>query len=338
MKRAIRFFALLYFCFLLALWGFLCFDTGALWPVTLFLFSPRWVVAIPLFLLIPLTLVYHLRLTFAYALHGMVIAFPIMGCRLSWTSLDDAPAGQPLRVMTCNVGGGFVRYEQLAALAKWNEVQVLMLQECSPSMSKSVFEKLGWSHREAGNIAVGSCFELGEMRILARQPPSHYEVVAAVSCELRRPTGLRSVDGDEQPATARVNIVSVHLPTFRPALEEARNFNADTGAHIDEMGAKYRQIAGDLLRNLQECENSTVIGGDFNVPVESAYYRDYWSNYTNALSCAGNGLAYTKYTRLHGIRIDHVLVDSHWNVCSASVGPDLGGDHRPVIVQLAAIR
>jgi endonuclease/exonuclease/phosphatase family metal-dependent hydrolase len=178
------------------------------------------------------------------------------------------------------------------------------------------------------------------MQILVRQPPSQYNVIAAVCCELHLPVGLSPVntDDDDSPEPKTVRIVSVHLPTFRPAFEKGLAFDLDAGAAIDDRGIWYGDLAGRLLQQVKELDAPTVIAGDFNVPVESAFYRDYWSSYQNALSNVGAGLRYTKYTRLHGIRIDHVLTDGNWSIESAAVGPDLGGDHRPVIVDLSLTR
>jgi endonuclease/exonuclease/phosphatase (EEP) superfamily protein YafD len=74
--------------------------------------------------------------------------------------------------------------------------------------------------------------------------------------------------------------------------------------------------------------------GDFNLPVESAIYRANWAGFTNAFSQQGLGFGYTKHTRWHGIRIDHVLARSGWDIERAWVGPSAGGDHLPVIVEL----
>jgi endonuclease/exonuclease/phosphatase (EEP) superfamily protein YafD len=77
-----------------------------------------------------------------------------------------------------------------------------------------------------------------------------------------------------------------------------------------------------------------VITGDFNMPIESAIYRRYWSSFTNAFSEAGLGFGDSKETSWHGIRIDHVLLGSDWQCLGAFVGPHLGGDHRPMVADL----
>lgn len=337
MKRAARLIAIFYLFALLALWAMLRFDTGFWWPVTLFLFSPRWVVGVPLLVLVPLTLAFHRRMTLLYALHGLIILFPIMDYRISWGGGNQTPAELSLRLMTCNLGGGSIRSDQLVALATDNQIDVLVLQECASSLSKPVFKKLGWIHRQKSNLAIGSSFELGEMQVVAQQPPGQYNAIAAVCCELRIPNGAPSAIDNHPvlPESKSVQIVDVHFPTFRPALEKARRFDPDTGVAIGELRIQYGELVEGVAKQIETFAVPTVIAGDFNVPVESASYRNYWSHYRNALSIAGTGLLYTKHTRLHGVRIDHVLVDGNWRVVSAIVGPDVGGDHRPVIVELS---
>ena len=61
MKRTTFILALLYLIGLLACWGLIRFDAYGWWPVTLFLFSPRWTVALPLLVLIPLTVAFRPR-------------------------------------------------------------------------------------------------------------------------------------------------------------------------------------------------------------------------------------------------------------------------------------
>lgn len=336
MKRAVRVLATLYLIALLVLWGFIHFDTGNLWQVTLFLFSPRWAVAIPLVVLVPLTLLYQFRLTWAYALHALIIVFPIMDCRIGWSSPEAKNAGQTLRVMTYNVGGGKIHADRLMALAKSQRIDVIMLQECPGPLAKTVFQELGWTRRQQSNIAIGSSLELGELQILAKQPHKNYHSIAAVSCELRLPAGFPTTnhDDDGSSLSTTVRLVTVHFPTFRPAFERALQFDVDAGAAIEELAIQYGELVEPVVHRVDAFDVPTIVAGDFNVPVDSASYRDHWSHYQNALSIAATGLRYTKHTRLHGIRIDHVLADGNWSVASAVVGPDLGGDHRPVIVDL----
>ncbi len=336
-RNSVRNVAILYLIALLVICGFMHFDNGARWPVTLFLFSPRWAVAVPLIALVPLTLITRLRLTSIYFLHGALIVFPILGCQISWTDSLPSTEQQTLQILTCNLGGGTIRTNQLAALVREYDIDALVLQECSSSTSRILFRQLGWGYQQQGNIAIGSPLELGEMQVLARQSPARYHAVVAVSCQIHLPMSDRSADPNSyrSKSSGTAYLVGVHLPTFRPALEKMYRFDLDAGTAINDLGIDYRDLAQQIRRHVNGIEIPTVIAGDFNTPVESVYFREPWSDYQNAFSEVGKGLGYTKYTRFHGIRIDHVLADHHWRVDAATVGPDLGGDHRPVIVTLS---
>ena len=43
---------------------------------------------------------------------------------------------------------------------------------------------------------------------------------------------------------------------------------------------------------------SPILAGDFNLPVDSAIYREYWSGYRDAFSDAGWGFGYTEWPRV----------------------------------------
>ncbi len=91
---------------------------------------------------------------------------------------------------------------------------------------------------------------------------------------------------------------------------------------------------------LSECiasHKSVLIAGDFNMLEKSPIYKKYWSIFTNAFSKTGFGFGYTRYSPWHRVRIDHVLCDGDWRVIRSYVGPDIGSDHRPVIVDVEFI-
>jgi len=100
-------------------------------------------------------------------------------------------------------------------------------------------------------------------------------------------------------------------------------------------GTESRRIESELASQLAgEAQFPVIIAGDFNMPVDSTIYRRFWSGWQNAFSTAGFGYGYTKFTDRWGVRIDHVLASRGWQIRTAGVGPDLGGDHRPVLVEL----
>lgn len=329
MKRFLIGSSIAYLIILLIGWAMIHFDDGSNWLVTLFLFSPRWVAAVPMALMLPMMMLVCFRWSFMYLAHAAVIAVPILGIQIPMES-NSIGTGPTLRVMTCNLGGGHVWQNEIVHLVRSEQIEVLMLQECPTLVSIPLFEQLGWNHQQQYNMAIGSVHELSEPEVIARQPKEQYEVAAAIVCQLRRKDEQANVDDQPPP----FHLVSLHLPTFRPAMQKAREFDPDTGQAIKQMGETYRKIASEAHQNIQSMSGPMIIAGDFNVPVESIYYREFWSEFSNAQSDVGLGLGYTKFTSVHGVRIDHVLVNEDWTVLRSRVGKDFGGDHRPVIVEL----
>ncbi|QDV40943.1 Endonuclease/Exonuclease/phosphatase family protein [Stieleria neptunia] len=324
MKRATLIFAILYLVLLIIGAAVMHSSLNSYWLVTLFLFSPRWVAALPLLLLVPLTLKLRWRWTPIYLIHAFVVLFPILGFQLPRRTATPTGTARTLRVLTCNVGGGTLDDRQLIQLIHDNRIDVLMLQECTQAVSDPLFRKLGWQRRQAHHVVIGSPLDLSEARVLGRHSENNFRAVAAIGCELGGPQG------------SRIQLVSVHLPTFRPALERIQHLDFDRGPDaIRQMGQLRRDLSRQIVDAIDDSELPTIVAGDFNLPAESTFHREFWNRFQNAFSIAGSGWGYTKYTRFHGVRIDHVLADRNWIVQNAHVGPDLGGDHRPVIAELA---
>ena len=326
MKRAVLTIAILYLILLCVAAVLMRSSINSYWLVTLFLFSPRWVATLPLLLLVPLTIWIRPRILWIYLVHALVLCFLILGFKIGGAGWTASQSSQGLRVLTGNLGGGDVDVQKLKELIEDGEIQIAFFQECSPRISSKLFSDLQWNSVVKGYIAIGSVHELGELEVLAKYPRSHYSVKASIGCEVR------------PPGEFAFRVSTVHLPTFRPALEELRHFDFENGpVAMSEMGDLYRSIAEQAHRAIEEPNPAVIVAGDFNVPVESVFYQDYWSDMTNAFSEVGSGLGHTKFTRWHGVRIDHVLVGSSWKPVTARVGPDLGGDHRPVIVELVRV-
>jgi len=58
---------------------------------------------------------------------------------------------------------------------------------------------------------------------------------------------------------------------------------------------------------------------------------------TDAFSRAGFGLGATRLNGWIRVRIDHVLTGPGWYADSVKLGPDLGSDHLPLIVDLTLV-
>ena len=139
-------------------------------------------------------------------------------------------------------------------------------------------------------------------------------------------------------ADGHVLIGHVHLETPRRGIERFR-----WGGEVAGMSRNtLMRDAGSqrVSRSLMDARAPVaIIAGDFNMPVESRIYRRHWSGCTNAFSRRGRGFGYTRVLPKWSARIDHVLVcDPRWKVSRAFVGPDIGSDHLPVVVDLVLAR
>jgi endonuclease/exonuclease/phosphatase (EEP) superfamily protein YafD len=64
-----------------------------------------------------------------------------------------------------------------------------------------------------------------------------------------------------------------------------------------------------------------LVAGDFNMPAESAIFRECWANRTDAFRAAGWGFGHTKFSRWWGTRIDHILAGPPWAVTCLDAWP-----------------
>jgi len=141
----------------------------------------------------------------------------------------------------------------------------------------------------------------------------------------------------ETPA-GPVQLLNVHLSTIREGLEGLRDEGwrglPRFAANRDE-AARQSRMARERTRHDRV---PLVVLGDFNLPIESAIYRDNWGDLHNAFSDCGRGFGYSKFTDWFGIRIDHVLMSPHWRCADARVlSSPYGGDHAPLVVDLVLL-
>jgi hypothetical protein len=133
-----------------------------------------------------------------------------------------------------------------------------------------------------------------------------------------------------------ISVFNVHLETPREGVEDmiALRWNGISGMKkVTQIQEVESMVAARFVKDYE----GAVILGDFNMREPNPIYHRYWGAYANAFSRGGRGWGYTKFTDWHGARIDHCLYDpEYWQPVSAVVGSGFGGDHRQIIVTLAA--
>lgn len=298
------------------------------WPVTLLLFSPRWLFLGPVAVL---AVASGLSRRFGHwplqASIGLVVAGPLMGFSLPIRPLWEAlPAGgERVRVVTFNRGARPTRQEQLRDWLARERVDVVCLQESerSPEGTRRLLGD-GWHVSREGSVAsrfpiVGELPPYGERMDDHGRWPGKLERV-----RVRTPSGSEFL------------VASVHLPTVRFGLE--RFLDGDV-AGLRLHSAWWGREMGRVLSALAEVEGvPMVVGGDFNMPSDDSTMAALRAHFRFAYEDSAWGYGYTKPTRLPWIRIDHVLAGPEWYAASARVGPDFGSDHLPLLAELVLVR
>jgi vancomycin resistance protein VanJ len=315
-------------------WGYLALATlyatllwvwgDAWWVATVLLFLPRWPMLLPAPLLALIVLPVRPRLLVPIALGALVTLGPAMGYRLGIRGWFTHRVTD-LRLVTFNVDAG--ENPRVLALSLGLEryhPDVVVLQECSAEIAKPEFWPAGWTARFDQGICLAGRFPVLEARTLERVMTGDQGGTGSVMFyRLKTDSGT-------------IDLGVIHLETPRKGLEQLR-YAARISAM--ERNVLVRDVGSRRLsRWLAEQSDSLVVAGDFNMPVESTIYRANWSRCGNAFSRVGRGFGSTRVLPKYSIRIDHVLTCKGWRPLRAVVGPDLGSDHRPLIVDLARKR
>ena len=89
-----------------------------------------------------------------------------------------------------------------------------------------------------------------------------------------------------------------------------------------------------IAENVRDSAIPTMVCGDLNTTPWSPFFRDFMNQTGLRPASLGQGIppTWTGRTALLGLAIDYVTVPPEVQVVSRRIGPNLGSDHRPVIV------
>ncbi|QDV75115.1 hypothetical protein Spa11_33250 [Botrimarina mediterranea] len=305
--------------------GSLWIGTDRWWWATILAFAPRWPWLVPA----PLVLLFAVFARWGVGACALIITLGavLMGVRVN-LPLPREHTGAEFRLVTMNVAGGKVNPNHFTAI--WPErIDLVVLQEGGREFIEQVVPS-DWfvENPDSGGIFIASPHPIGGVDSLPRPyMPSWGQ--SAVRCVVETPQGP-------------VRVVIVHLRTPRDGFERILSNRLSGIAHLKTAIEERLQESRVLREWISQWEDADraplVVAGDFNSPVESLVYQRYWSDLYNAFGIAGLGIGGTKNTGWHSIRIDHVLCDAETKVVSCEVTPNLGGDHRGLIVSLAMKR
>lgn len=113
------------------------------------------------------------------------------------------------------------------------------------------------------------------------------------------------------------------------------------GAHLNwplsrsKSSARAAELEG-LAASVRAAHGPVLVAGDFNLTPWSPYFERFAANSRLSDCAIGQGLVGSWPAQFMPvrIRIDHCFASEHWRVQRVEVGPVLGSDHLPVIVDL----
>lgn len=230
---------------------------------------------------------------------------------LPWlTAHEKAPRGvqgtQSLKVITANTNFKNPSLDSLKALIDSESPDIVILPELSFIQAKQLASLSEYPFQDLQPD--NSPFGLG---VLSKLP------FAGVTVDwnwrgssLKIPTIEIIADWNSQ---------LIKLVAFHPMPPIASEFHAARNMKLKEI------VNASKQQGLK-----TIIAGDFNATPWSSAFSDI--DYKRA-----TGLLPTWPLRYFGIPVDQVLVSEHWGVVNQQIGPDIGSDHFPVILDVTLL-
>ena len=239
-----------------------------------------------------------------------------------------APSGKTLRVMTQNADRVQFSTGWVNSLVKDNDLDLLMIQECPVSAEVDVPSPVeGYSFAKDINTCIVSRYPISKSDTRPRKDVWEKGGSGAIALyQIDAPFGSFS-------------LLNLHLATPRQGFYGFKKFRFGGIATTSE-NTELRHWESELAREWSKrATGPLIVTGDFNMPRESAVFREFWGDLGSAFDACGSGFGYSKETVVKhvefGTRIDHVLFDDKWTCHGAHLGPEMGSDHRGMIAELS---
>ena len=305
----------IYAILIIASWLFLRFEADRSWLGTVAVFSPRWVLMLPLVPLVPLALVFNRRSIWILAVASIGAIFWVMGLCLPWRVLF-APTRSLLdvRILTCNVHRSVLHSRELADLIATVHPDVIVLQEWFPPYHYSILKEGDWNVVRIGEQFLATRFRIDSARELQN--------ASAVEYTLETPAG-------------KINLINVHLSSPHPSLFEVLHGIPNGKTELEKNIIERENESREINRITRSISGPLLIAGDFNLCPDSPIFLENFDQFADAFDVAGFGFGWTYHVKWTSARIDHVLSNSQWTCRDCWLGGDVGSPHRPLIADFS---
>lgn len=289
------------------------------WPATMVLFGPRWLIAVPLILLLPIAPFARRRSVSALLIAIAVVLFPVMHFEIPVRRFLPGKPLNTLRILTCNTHGRELDAEALARVIEETHPDIVNLQEWNVSNIRKVFTGNDWRFSSEGELFLASRYNIRRVETIGGSRWGWNG--AATRYEIDAPAGTFS-------------LINVHLESPHQAFLKALHRSPETEAQITRNSQQRLKQATDLATAAQTIGGGVVLAGDFNMPADSTIYQQTLAPLNNTFSTSGLGFGWSYYVKWTVTRIDHILTGDSWRAVKSWTGPQVGSPHRPLIADL----
>jgi endonuclease/exonuclease/phosphatase (EEP) superfamily protein YafD len=219
-----------------------------------------------------------------------------------------------VRCVTSNVLQGNHDPAALESFLRACGADVVVLQEMTPEIaqvlarvSKEYPHQFIRGRRDSKGTAIIARLPMSEQKF---EPAPNETAVGLVRARLETPAGAFTILG-----------IHSHKPT---------SARGTASQHI------YFPWLAERCHDLQSRGIPVVLAGDFNSTPWSARFRDFARRAPMLDTSRGSLFAATwSHPLPYRLLIDHCFVSPEWKVAAREIGPYVGSDHRPLIVDLA---
>ena len=295
------------------------------WPIaTLVTLAPAWLLLTPYAAICIAGLARQPILGAGVVLLSIPFLLNFLGLQSPSTPAGSFSVVGSVRLASANLGNSDLPPARLRDFLERHQLDVLVLQEINQPLEYKEALLEGYFGGCSGHVCVVSKWPTNEYKSVTRRNFDDWGVYLT-SFEIEHPVG-------------RFLVADVHLRTPRSGIQAL--LSSGFGG-LGSLGAATKLQAAESATVRATIDSSTlpvIVAGDFNMTSQHPLFRRDWSGFLSAHRQAGSGLGYTKYTRWHGVRIDHVLASARdWRVRESFVVAGFGGDHRPVVAELVRI-
>ncbi|MGI9330349.1 MAG: endonuclease/exonuclease/phosphatase family protein [Gammaproteobacteria bacterium] len=228
-------------------------------------------------------------------------------------SVTEASAEAPPQIVTVNLNYRLRSPAQIIGYLQQSQAEVLVLSEYTPAWAELLEPALSaWPHRQTRPRA-----DPFGLAVFSRQP-----FISVQELPLNTP-GSENLHLVLPLAGREIDLYAVHLfPPTSPARAAARN-------------EQLLALANALAENP---DRPRLVTGDLNLSPYSPYFSSLLqaSGLTDARKKQGLLITWPASPLPLWVAIDHCLADSAAGVSQVKTGPDIGSDHFPLEISLAA--